>query len=58
MLTSEERVRALLGNLKNHDWQVHGPYRIDKEDGAALLEVFRDMPTMQGVYAESHRADG
>ena len=39
MLTNEERIRALICNLKNMDWTVNPQYRIEKEDAAALLEV-------------------
>ena len=42
MLTNEERIRALMGNLKNWDWTVNPQYRIEKEDGEALAELLKD----------------
>lgn len=41
MLTTEERIRALICNLKNYDWYVYPQYRLEKEDAAALLEVLK-----------------
>lgn len=43
MLTTEERIRALLGNLRNLDWTVFPYFRIEKEDAAALLEFFDEL---------------
>lgn len=40
MLTDEERIRALRCNLKNHDWEVFPQFRLEKEDAAALLNLF------------------
>lgn len=36
MITEEERVRALLGNLKNWSWDVEPQFRIEREDSNAL----------------------
>ncbi len=36
MLTNRERVRALLGNLKNWSWDVEPQFRVEKEDSDAL----------------------
>lgn len=38
MLTNKERVRALIGNLKNWAWDVHPQFRIEKEDADALQD--------------------
>lgn len=40
MLTKEERLRALLGNIKNWSWDVYPKFSIDKEDAQALLDHF------------------
>ena len=37
MLTNRERITALKCNLKNHDWTVLQQFRLEKEDGEALL---------------------
>ena len=42
MLTNEERIRALFGNLKNWDWTVFPQYRLEKEDAAALMELLNN----------------
>lgn len=39
MLTTEERIRALIGNLKNWDWTIFPQFRLEKEDAAALMEI-------------------
>lgn len=39
MLTDEERIRALKGNLKNWDWGINPQYRLEKEDAEALLRA-------------------
>ncbi len=43
--TNEERVRALLVNLKNWSWDVEPQYRIEKEDADALLEDYSEKYT-------------
>lgn len=47
MLNNEERIRALIGNLKNWSWDVIPVFKIEREDAIALLNYF-----------ESHRKDG
>lgn len=39
MLTNEERIRAMLGNLKNWPWDLYPVFKIEKEDAAALFEL-------------------
>lgn len=39
MLTDEERIRALLCNLKNWSWDVCPVYKIEKEEAEALFKV-------------------
>ena len=43
MLTNEERIRALIRNLKDWDWSVIPQYRIEKEDAAALMELLNQV---------------
>jgi polyhydroxyalkanoate synthesis regulator phasin len=35
-MTRDERVRALLGNLKNWTWSVAPQFRIEQEDSDAI----------------------
>ncbi|MBR4396477.1 MAG: hypothetical protein IKS93_01325 [Methanobrevibacter sp.] len=42
MLTNEERIRALIGNLKNWDWSIFPQYRLEKEDAAALMKLLNN----------------
>lgn len=37
-MNTTERVRALLGNLKNWSWDIEPQFRIEKEDADALRE--------------------
>jgi hypothetical protein len=39
MMTNKERIRALIGNLKNHDWTVNMQFKLEKEDGEALQDL-------------------
>lgn len=42
-MTRDERVRALLGNLKNWSWDVVPQFRIEKEDSDALRDWAKEM---------------
>ena len=42
-VTEYERVRALLGNLKNWSWDVEPQFRIEKEDSDALQHYVKDL---------------
>ena len=39
MLTHKDRIRALIGNIKNHDWVVNGKFFLEKEDADALQDI-------------------
>ncbi len=41
-MNTTERVRALLGNLKNWSWDINPQFRIEKEDADALREYLKD----------------
>lgn len=43
MLTNEERLRALFGNLKNWSWEVSPQFRIEKEDAEVLLNATKEL---------------
>lgn len=43
MLTKEERLRALFGNLKNHSWDVYPQFKIEKEDAEVLLNATKEL---------------
>lgn len=43
MLTSDERLRALFGNLKNHSWDVHPQFKLEREDAEVLLNATKEM---------------
>ena len=38
-MTNNERIRALIGNLKNWSWDVNPQFRIEKEDADALQDL-------------------
>jgi len=50
MLTSEERVRALLNNIRSWSWDIYPKFTIDREDAKALREYFKDDPKMKGAF--------
>lgn len=39
IMTHKERIRALIGNLKNHNWDIFTTFEIDKEDAEALRDT-------------------
>ncbi len=43
MLTSEERLRALFGNLRNHPWDIYSDFKISREDAEVLLNATKEM---------------
>ena len=43
MLTKEERLRALFGNLKNHSWDVYPQFKIEREDAEVLLNATKEL---------------
>lgn len=51
-MTNEERLRALIGNLKNYDWSVLSQFRIEKEDAQALIDYFKTQPVTKGLFAK------
>lgn len=38
-MTNKERIRSLIGNLKNHSWDVFPKFRIEQEDAVALQDL-------------------
>ena len=56
MLTTKERIRSLVGNLKNWSWDVNPQFRIEKEDADALIEYFREntnfIPLKEGTVSD------
>lgn len=44
--TKAEILRAILGNLKQHDFNVNGKFAITDEEGAVLLAALKDYKYM------------
>lgn len=42
MLTTEERIRAIIGNIKNWSWDIYPKFELEKEDATALMEFLKD----------------
>ncbi len=38
-MNKKERIRALIGNLKNWSWDIYPQFRIEKEDAEALQDL-------------------
>ena len=53
MLTTMERVRAMLVNIKEYTWDVHTKFELDKEDAEALFEYLKDDENFKGVYMKN-----
>lgn len=39
VMTEMERIRALIGNLKNWDWTIFPQFKLEKEDAVALQNL-------------------
>ena len=48
-MTPKERVRALLGNLKNWSWDVYPKFSIEKEDADALIDFMKNNEDIKGA---------
>ena len=44
--TKAEILRAIMGNLKQHDFTVHSKFKITDEEGAVLLAALEDYKEM------------
>lgn len=42
MLTNQERLRALLCNIKSWSWDIFPKFSIDKDDADALIGYFKE----------------
>ena len=42
MLNDQERIIALLGNIKNWSWDIFPQFKLEKEDADALIAYFRE----------------
>lgn len=50
-MTEKERLRALLGNIKNWDWTVYPQFKMEKEDAEALRQYFIEHePALAGIF--------
>ena len=45
-MTNAETLRAILGNLKQHDFSVNPTFKIEAWEGAVLLEALKDYQEM------------
>ena len=54
-MTKKERIRALIGNLKNWSWDIYPQFRIEKEDAEALqdLEALKEYLTEREGYEKA-----
>lgn len=54
-MNKKERIRALIGNLKNWSWDVEPQFRIEKEDAEALqdLEALKEYLTERESYEKA-----
>ena len=53
-MTKAERIRALVGNVKNWDWDIFPQFRLEREDAEAL----QDLEALKEFIAEKERYGG
>lgn len=53
-MTKAERIRALVGNVKNWDWDIYPQFRLEREDAEAL----QDLEALKEYIAEKERYAG
>lgn len=46
-MTKKERLRAIIGNLKNYDFEVNPVYKIDEQDAFVLREMYAEYLTLK-----------
>lgn len=51
-MNKKERIRALIGNLKNWSWDIYPQFRVEKEDAEALqdLEALKEYVEEREMY--------
>lgn len=50
-MTNAERIRALVGNIKNWSWDIFPQFRLEREDAEAL----QDLEALKEFIAEKER---
>ena len=46
-MTNEERLRAIMGNIKNYDFSVNPLFKIDADDAIALIGMYREYSALK-----------
>jgi hypothetical protein len=50
MLTSEERIRALINNISSWSWDIYPKFEIEKEDAEALRDFLKNDTRLKGCF--------
>lgn len=56
-MTSKERIRSLITNLKNWSWDVFPTFKLEQEDAEALQDInaVKEYIAEQNFYAERNK---
>lgn len=56
-MTSKERIRSLITNLKNWSWDVFPTFKLEQEDAEALQDInaVKEYIAEQDFYAERNK---
>ncbi len=55
-MTKTERIRALIGNIKNWSWDIYPQFRMEREDAEALqdIDALKQYIAEREKYANEH----
>ena len=57
MLTSEERIRAMLNNIRSWSWEIYPKFTIEREDAEAIRDYFRQDKNFAGAFYDEKGID-
>lgn len=46
-MTEKERLRAIMGNIKNYDFSVTPLFKIDADDAIVLIKMFKEYTALK-----------
>lgn len=46
-MTEKERLRAIIGNIKNYDFSVNPIFKIDADDAIVLTKMFKEYTALK-----------
>lgn len=54
-MTKQERLRAIIGNLKNYDFEVFPTFKIDKQDAEVIRELYHEYEILKFFHEKERK---